>query len=352
MARPVRASSAEILPALPRGLERQAGFSLLELLIAISILGLIVAQMSVAVVSQDRTQRSHTRDIQTLDVTRHALDVMASDTRNAGFMIPRWAAVATGDGGNNAADRLCVSDSTYFDLPAPGSAAPSSLDLRTDRFTGAPVSAWSSTQITLTTLDIDQFGGVNDFVVGQGVIIAQSDGGPNAPLPAKGLGTHCARIQGIVVGGAPVITLVHPISGATFTGTANLIAVPAHVYELDPTGLMRNGTVLTDLIEDLQIEYWVDVLNGGPNGIEDNNEFPIHDINAMPLAVRDSARIRRVRITMVGRAAQTDETTSVQNRPAIANRVQGPPDGFSRKILTTSVLPRNLLEPGAIANVP
>jgi len=57
-------------------------------------------------------------------------------------------------------------------------------------------------------------------------------------------------------------------------------------------------------------------------------------------------------MTMVGRAAQTEQTTGVMNRPAIANRAQGAPDGFSRTILSTSVLPRNLLEPGAFANVP
>jgi len=333
----------------------EAGFSLLEMMIATVILSVIFAQVALVIVSVGRTQRTGERRTDMVDSLRRAIDLIASETRNAGFMIPRYAAVSSVDGGSTSPDRFCVSDSTYFDLPAPGSGAGSSLDGRVSRFSGSSVSALGSTTFTLDTLNVDEFGG-DDYVSGKGIIVAQSDGAPSASFPAKGIATHCARIASIDATSRRVtLETLHAIPGGVFSSTSNVIAVPAHVYEIDAntTSLRRNGALLSGLIEDLQIEYWIDSL-GSPDGKEDASgaEFPIHDINAMPLATRDSARIRRVRISLIGRPEQREDKPGVQLRPPLGNRAAGQQDGFQRQQLSVCLLPTNLLEPDAYPGIP
>ena len=331
------------------------GFSIAEMLIASLILGVIAAQVGLVVVSSDRTQSESARKVEAMDVTRAVIDVISGDARNAGFMVPRHAAVSAVDGGTAAADRLCVSSVDYFDLPnAPGAA--SALDVRTARFEGARVSSVVSTTLDIdlaSSLDVDGFGGGNDFVPGEGIIIAQSDGAPTATFPAKGIATYCARIESVDVASQRIrLILPHAVPSGLFVGTANIIAVPAHVYEVDAGGITRNSGRLSTLVEDLQVELWVDS-SGVPNGkIDGVGEFPIHDLGAMPQTVRDSARIRRVRITVVARGAVREERSGLLFRPAAANRVAGAEDGFSRQTLTASLLPRNLLEIGAYGEVP
>jgi len=348
--------------------DSESGFSILELLIAMTILGVIVAQMTVAMINQGATQRTQQRGLDTLDTTRLALDLIVSDTRNAGFMVPRWAGVAAVDGGAGAADRLCVSDSGYFDLPAPGSGAETALDLKTDRFAGAEVLGFlSDRDIRVKMLDVDEydsstdFANSADFVAGGGVIIAQSDGAPNPAFPARGLKVFCARIEtgGVIdsMDDAPdQIRLIasHAIPGGLF-GASNVVAIPAIIYEVNG-GLMRNGQTLSTAIEDLQVELWVDV-SGTPDGIEQRPaEFPIHDINAMdPMSV-DSSRVRRVQVTLVGRSALRELRPGANLfRPAVANRSEGKTAaelGFTRKVMQAGVLPRNLLEPNVYGLVP
>ncbi len=358
----------------PRVEGSEAGFSILELMIALAILGVIVAQMSATIISQGTTERSQRRKLETLDSARLSLDLIAADTRNAGFMVPRWAGVAAVDGvdggGNPAADRLCLSDASYFDLPVPGSAATTVLDLKTDRYTGVAVTSHStsggSRVLQLPSLDVDGFAKpptfAEDFKEGEGIIIAKSDGQPTS-FPAKGLATHCARILAVKKTAPRTVTLAvghdFPDPNLFPVGDPNTIAVPAVVYEVvtDPaaptgTGLMRNGTLLGTLVEDLQVELWVDV-SGTPNGVVDApTEFPIHDFNSMPLTMRDSARIRRVQISVVARASMPETVTGNFRRPAVANRPAGAPDGVSRKVLQAAVLPRNLLEPNVYGEVP
>jgi hypothetical protein len=306
--------------------------------------------------AQQRGQREDERKTDVVDASRRALDLIASDTRNAGFMVPRYAAVSSVDGGTGRADRLCVSDASYFDLPTPGSGTASSLDSRVTRFDGSVVTTLASNTAILDTLDIDMFGGV-DYFVGRGITVVQHDGAPSTTVPAKGLVTWCARITLVDPQTRRiVIDSRHAIPGGLFA-LANVVAVPSHVYEIDDSNglvLRRDGVALTDLVEDLQIEYWVDT-RGVPDGVIDPTpgiEFPIHDLNTMPFPQRDTGRIRRVKISMLGRPQLPEEDLGVLNRPAVANRLAGPSDGFKRSFLSTSLLPTNLLDMQTYPNVP
>jgi len=115
---------------------------------------------------------------------------------------------------------------------------------------------------------------------------------------------------------------------------------------LDQLSLTRNGTQLSSVVEDLQVEYWVEPAPPACNGIMDANEFPIHDLNQTAVAL-DIERVRLVRLSVIARAQIEDEQAGARvdryRLPATANRVAGAADGFRRRRFSTSVMPRNLL---------
>jgi len=329
---------------------REAGFSLLELMIALVIMAVITSQMFVMLAAQQRGFRGESRALDLQETTRLVLDLIAFDARNAGMLIPRQAAIASSDGGA-AADRLCVSDGSVFPIPGPG-VSDTFWDNLGDRFPGAKIAdagASSTTDLIIDSSDIDKQGTLNDFTAGSGVIVARADG----------LGAHCARITAAPAG---QVQLDAPMPFATGD---DLIIVPAIIYEVVGNSVQRNGIPISPNIEDLQVEYWVDA-SGTPNGVQEATEWPIDRLDTGGLRGggagstlwMDTSRIRRVTISVVGISATPDEgvngSKEARHRyPGVANRPQGAAvDRFPRKVFTASVLPRNLLNPGEVPNVP
>ncbi len=324
------------------------GFSLIELLVAISVLGIITAQLFVVFSNQKNVYASNERALDVQEQARLTLDLISFDTRMAGFMVPRWTAVSSVDGDTMNADRFCISDASYFNF----NTDPSPLDTRVQPFNGASVVSLSADHVSVNILNIDEDGAAVDFLAptsgtnGGGIIIAS---------PTE---TFCARItaiQGndIYFSDTPDATTYLP-SGVS----SELRAVPAHVYELDQNTLelRRNGLLLASSIEDFEVEYWLD--NAGiPNGTQDGDtEFPVNDLTApdppgggIPA---NNAQIRRVRISVLARTDREEGPTSAHGmllgaRPAVANRIAGTaPDGFRRRSFSASILPRNLVAVG------
>jgi prepilin-type N-terminal cleavage/methylation domain-containing protein len=326
-----------------------SGFSLIELMVAVAVLGVITAQLFVVFGNQKKVYASNERALETQEQARLTLDLISFDTRMAGFMVPRWTAVSSVDGDTTDADRFCVSDASYFNFTA----SPSPLDSRTRPFDGAQVVNLSDSQVQLATLDIDGDGSAVDFLAptaggnGGGIIIA---------TPTE---TYCARITQIQ--GTTIDFADHPGATAALPSGVGpqLRAVPAHVYELDQNALelRRNGLLLASSIEDFQIEYWLD--NAGlPNGTQDGDtEFPINDLRVpdppgggIPA---NNAQIRRVRVSVLARAEREEDQVATAHgnlagaRPAMGNRdASNVPDRFRRHSFSASILPRNLVAVG------
>jgi prepilin-type N-terminal cleavage/methylation domain-containing protein len=318
---------------------KELGFTLIELMIATVILGVVTSQVFMVMNTQKRVYISSERVLDVQEDSRTVLDLLTFDVRMAGFMVPEVSGVSSFD--NTAAvpfdspDSLCISDSSYFDFPN-GAAPSNSLDTAAEHFdaSGIPV-ALQAGSVTLTTLDIDSDNGANDFGVGRGVIISD------------GVRSHCARILTSV--GNQITFTPNAPSFALYV-QPNVRVVPAIIYEVNGTQLTRNGLMLSTAVEDLQVEYWVDnSALGNLNGvIDDATEFPVDDLNNPPGAqVMDTAAIRRVRISVITVTDQNEGAVGQlnlnQQRPASANRPAGPPDAFKRRRFTTSILPRNLL---------
>jgi prepilin-type N-terminal cleavage/methylation domain-containing protein len=300
-----------------------AGYTLIELIVAVAVLGILTAQLFVVFNTQRKVFVNNERVLDVQEDARLVMDLLVNETRMAGYMVPQVAGISSRDGGTGAPDALCVSDPSALDDAVVRSA--------NDRFRRARIATFvaGGATITLTTaaeLNVDaDTGATIDFEEGQGIVIAD------------GNRSHCATITDVDVA-AGQITFDPVIADPSLFNVGNSRAAPAVIYEIDGSGLTRNGMLMSAEVEDLQVEYGVDV---DANDFMDPNapsEWPLDDLDAVP-----SARIRAVRLTVVTRTSQNDPEYNGPGLPASANRTAGAPDGFRRRRFVASVLPRNLL---------
>jgi hypothetical protein len=196
-----------------------------------------------------------------------------------------------------------------------------------NRFDGARTTvalgaAAGSTTVPAADLDIDNDGD-NDFAVGSGVIISD------------GTSSHCARITAITNAGLTRTISFTPNTAAAFAiATGAGIVAPAIVYEVTAAGLQRNNLLFSAQVEDIQVEFGVDIdLDGELTG----GEFPVHSLAA------DTDRVRTVRLSVVTQTTRDDLGFINGGLPAIANRNAGATDTMRRRIAVNTVAPRNFL---------
>jgi prepilin-type N-terminal cleavage/methylation domain-containing protein len=295
----------------------RGGFSLIELVVTLAILGLVASSVLELFSNQLKTQVSQKRTSEAQEDVRLVLDIMLFDVRAAGFMFPAQVGIASVDGGTNAADMVCSSDSTFM--------PDSVLTDATSRFDPADLTAdvaGGSSSVSLLATDFDIDGnGTGDFVVGSGVIIA---GNANS---------HCARITAV---GATSISFTPATPGGFSVLAADAVAAPAIVYELTGDQLKRNNLLIATRVEDVQIEFAVDA---NDNGQIDGGEFPIHDLNGT-----NPALVRGAEVSVITVTAQDDQLGVVSGRQALANRVAASAnDSLRRRMMSATTAPRNML---------
>jgi prepilin-type N-terminal cleavage/methylation domain-containing protein len=295
---------------------RQQGFTLIELLVVVAVLGIITAQILAIFSNQLQTYQGQKAVLETQDDARLSADLIFNDVRMAGYMIPRVAAISAVDGGNANPDLLCVSEASVFDDVQ--------VDLATDRFSGASLTAalgatGGQALLDPAELDIDGDGNI-DFAEQSGIIIVD------------GTNTHCAQID-TIAGGTFDFT---PDTPGTFAATATGgIAVPAVVYQWSAAGLSRNGLLVSRHVEDLQVEFGIDL---NDDGQLTGGEFPIHGLFG-----QDPTLVRLVRLSVLARTATEDQVLTGNGRQAVANRAAGAVDDFRRRLVTVSATPRNMM---------
>ena len=144
----------------------------------------------------------------------------------------------------------------------------------------------------------------------------------------------------------------------------DLVAVPAHVYWVNPgppPQLVRDGMVLANDVEDLQVAYFYDINSDGVvNGLDPAfPALPAHSATEYPGSAAnggvdyqssdwDNSELREVRVTVVTRT-RTEDPDVLQNpllansvTQAFENRLAGVvADGFRRRGIAIAVKPRN-----------
>jgi len=303
-----------------RSTDREQGMTLAELMISMTVLVVVIGWVMVAFTDQHHNQLNHERVIEAQHEGRLITDLMVSDLRMAGFMVPMKTGLASVDGGANLPDQVCMSDPAVMDATIVANS--------NQRFVGAPTTATvgggvGTVTITPADLDVDGDGDI-DFAVGAGIIIADGD---NA---------HCAVITGpaLIVPTTTTLTFSPATPGGFSAAFPDGVAVPALHYLVNGTQLTRNGTVLSSNVEDIQLEYWVDA---DDDSVMDAAEFPIHDVNGSDLAL---LRLARVSVTSVTDLEDLD--LPGQGFSPVANRVAGAADDFKRRRQIAETLLRNM----------
>lgn len=367
---------------------RSAGFSLIELLISLAVLGLISFFLTDLLVRQSRTYTVVDDVTETQQNLRAVTSLLERELRSTGFLVPEGAAICGYDTGGSGTpddgpDVLYVSDADALDPAGITSLTTQAADVLSGYGDGDGIET-----LTLSSLVVD----ANPFYDLDGDGVADSDF-LHTTTPARNggvivvdrsnpaAGAACGVITDIDVG-ANTVTVDFNVAtapnspgggGAAPNGTAlgagatDLVAVPAHVYWINPGAaggppqLIRDGMVLANDVEDLQLALFYDVDDDGVvDGLDpDFTPPPTHSAVEYPGSAADNAEyqpgswdnseLREVRVTVVARTRGEDP--NVLANPNLAssvtqgfeNRAAGAvPDGFRRRSITLTVRPRNV----------
>jgi len=303
-------------------------------------------------------------------------ELMDRELRVTGFMAPEGAIVCGVDQ-STGPDILVVTDA---DAINPTNQTQADL--------GIPIQAgYTGNGVELLTLNGDGTVDGVPFYDNTGNGVADSDFFDSPGLGQAGgvlvvdrnnadRGVDCGRIvPGSVNPGAPTSQITVDFSFGVGGGfgsqalagpvppNADVVAVPGHVYQVNAANqLLRDGMVLADDVEDLQVAYFFD-LNGngtvdgllGPPGqqpLQSNVEYPGSVLGGTPYVSNawDHSLLREVRLDFVVRTRSQDADvlanpgTAQNNFVVRENRVPPaqPPDGFRRRVQTITVRPRNV----------
>jgi Tfp pilus assembly protein PilW len=320
-------------------MKRRLGFSMLELLIAAFLMGLVTMYLMQTFTVSHKAYVVVDQVVESQQNMRAISDLMQRDLRHAGFLVPPGTAVCAVDF-TNGSDWLYVSDADVIDplgsLDTKGATFPG------DNINGVGAKGGKVANSVTINLVLDgqpsydtNADSVNDsdFRVGGGVIVADRND------PSRGV--SCGVVTAVDLASNKLsFDTVSPQLGA-LTGVAALVAVPAHEYRINNLfQLLRDGVVLAQGIEDLQVAFLVDA-NG--NNVDDDEYHgdangPVYNSSAV-----DGNQVFEVRVSLVVRTRAEDvdfnqgQFQATENRAAVAGN-----DGFRRRVHTNTVLLRNV----------
>ncbi len=317
---------------------RNSGFTIIELMIASAILAIVMVFTMQIFTVNNRAYIKIDSVVDTQQSARAISSIFERDLRHAGMMVPEGAAIC-GKDNTDAPDLLYISDHTAINpVDAIGT------------FDGARVLG-GVTQVdfgvatfTLDTLVLEpdtpdpsydtDGNGVNDSDFndnGGGVIITD--------LSDPDRGSVCGIVENVNLATNSITVDIKTDSFDT-AGTATLIAVPAIEYRIDSNRLYRNGLLLAEGVEDLQLVYFLD-----SNGNFSLDVGELHGISGNNYVAKDSdaSDLRAVRFNVVTRTRSEDERftqgffQATENRNAVAGK-----DGYRRRVHTAIVRMRNI----------
>ena len=358
--------------AMALGLRRRdAGFTLIEVMVSVAVLGLVTAYLTMMLVRQSENFEVVDEVTEAQQSLRAIANLMEREVRVTGFMVAEGGAVCAIDGDVNGSDILFVTDADAFNptgVSSPDGGARIQLG-----YTGGGTDALTLGGNATATIDgvpfYDNTGdGVADsdfyFTVlgGRGGVIVTDRNNPER-------GSQCGQLASVTpnfpnssiqvdwtVGGLVAVT--NTLSPRTLgMGPEELVAIPAHMYTVQPgvgvqaPQMLRDLLPLADDVEDLQVAFLHDINDDGNEdgcgafGCERTGDAA----NAYDASAADNSTLREVRFSFVVRTASQD--IAVQKDPAMAfgqqvtlenNPAPAGADGFRRRVHTRTVRPRNV----------
>jgi len=317
---------------------REAGFSLMELMVAAGLTGIVVVYLMQSFSTQQRTYVMLDQVTEAQQSLRAISDLIEREIRLAGFMVDEAGAVCGVDS-TTAADSLFVSDASALD---PTTATAPAMGARTSTSPAA-----GNVTLTLTSGDTvvldgqpayDTNGdGVNDsdFRVGAGAIVYDRNN------PSRG--AACGTVVAVQSTTSVRVNFLASALGGVAAG-AQLVVVPAHVYQVNNNAqLLRDGLVLSEDVEDLQIAYFFDQ---NANLALDPGENPGITGTPYTASAWDNSNLREVRVNFVVRTRGSDPSfkggafQTTENRATPAATTQD--SQMRRRVHSTTVRVRNV----------
>lgn len=320
---------------------RSAGFSLVELMIAVAILAIVIGAVMQSFVVQNKSYTVTDQVVEAQQSLRAVAWLLERDARMTGYMVPEEAALCAIDY-VDAPDRVWFTDSDAID---PEGQTRPALGVAVSDYTGGTGSKTLTVEDVVLDgrpfYDLDNDGDADaDFMEGGGAILVNLDD------PARG--TACGVVQNVAVA-SKQITIDFQTGIAPPSAMDRVVLVPAHVYEVISGGepkLRRNGRVVASGVEDLQVAFFFDRDRDGeidePNA--SGGELPgAEGADPYESDKYDNRDLREVHIDLVTRTRLPDVTNQNGLFQARANR-EGPAvgDGYRRRVHTSTVKVRNV----------
>ncbi len=285
---------------------QERGFSLIELMTAVAITGIIVAAGFTVLTSSNKATNATDQLAGTQQSARLAMELLAHDIKMAGFASTGAAVGACAmpivPGDNNVAGNDTGPDQVSLLVPATSNTV-TSWNLTAQ----APATVGSSiTQISLTTANINDMVSAG-LVPGSYISLGGTPSVPVSVINAAG-GTITLASSIGVPAFFPAGTPVYLLQCVTYAISNN----PATCGSAAPC-LTRNGQAIAEGIEDLQLAYACDgcvtAINGGiADGTVDNQAgaagFDAADFvtnNVWATSPMTADKIRLVQVSLVAR---------------------------------------------------
>ncbi len=337
-------------------MRRRGGFTIIELMIAMAVLLVVVAYLTEMLTRQGRAYTVVDQVTEAQQNLRAIGELLERELRVTGLMVPEGAAVCAVDL-TNGSDVLFVTDADAID-PSDQNLLGIGASIASGGFSGTG----GNENLTLDdrkvddtyyydvdgdgVADSDFLESVTPFRQG-GVIVADrlapSRGSSCGIVNNVSAGSNTIRVDFTSNGAAPAGS---PLNGV---GTTELRVVPAHVYTVVNNQLLRDGMVLANDVEDLQVAFFFD---DDEDGDEDPGfvENPGSELGPLYRSRDwDGSELKEIRVSIVVRTRAQDPSVllnpamaqgqwqRVENRAAVAGF-----DGFRRRVHTTTVRPRNV----------
>lgn len=342
---------------------RRAGFTLVELMVSMGILLVITVYLTEMLINQSEAYAVVDQVTEAQQNVRTVSSLVERDIRATGLLAPEGASVCGLDRAQGS-DILFVTDASAVDDPA-GALNFRSASVVPGTYDGSGDSValqLGSVVLDQATYDTDGDGNADsDFLATGGPGPSRNGGVIVVDRNNPGRGASCGIVQDVATGANQITVdfdlandgVGSPLQAHDPLNMApqNLRAIPAHVYRVQNDTLQRDGLVLADDVEDLQVSYFFDDAN--PNGQVDGTAETPGAGGAPPYfpPAEDHTTLREVQVWLVART-RAEDLKAVQG-PAgaeqgefqtTANRQDpgNPADGFRRRVHTVSVRPRNV----------
>lgn len=359
----------------------QRGFTLVELMISVSLLSIVVIGVMESLTQQQKTSLITEQVVEVQNNTRAISALLEREIRMAGFMVPNAVGIC-------GLDRTLGSDELFIsevEPIVPDNERAGTLGARLG------LSTWDHTTAVPAPMGLGETGGtIVDLNLDAETADLDDDDTPFYDNDGNGVGDADFRVNG----GFILADMGNPdrgsVCGTVVTATAaairirvrsgqlaqhhpssdapeEIVVVPAAHYWINPaftTGRFeRNGDLLANGIDDFQVSYFFDV---DDDGVVDGDPGPsappppplsrVEEPGMLAGTVYapldwDNSTLKEVRYSISVRTRMVDQEYGQGSFQVLENRVDptaGANDGLRRRVISGRVRPRNIGHSGSI----